>query len=298
MNIKAKLLVLAGLVLLGIVAFFASFTVKESELAIVTQFGKPVRIVKDSGLKLKLPGFFEQVIRFDKRSDMFETQPTQLLLGDQKPIIISCYVMWKIDDPLLFFQSMGSRDNAVQKIGDIINSKLSIVLSDYSIENIINTEKENVLLSEIEQKATQAANENINKRYGIKLERTGVQRLAYPSVVIDAVYERMKSERTKEADKIRAEGNEVARKTTVKADLEARAIRSEAKKQALILKGQGDKEAMDIYTDAYREGGEFFTFLQSLETYSSILGKDTTLVISTDSDLLKYLKISQGEKRK
>ena len=298
MRKKNKTFISLGALIVCILMFFSTYTLKENEIAIVTQFGKPMRIVKNSGLKFKLPGFFERVIRLDKRSDMLETQPTQLLLGDQKPIIISCYVLWKIADPLLFFQSMGGRENGVQKISDIINSKLSIVLSGYSIENVIITDKKKVLLEEIERKATLAANENIVKKYGIEILKTGVQRLAYPSVVINAVYDRMKSERTKEADKIRAEGNEVARKTTVKADMEARAIRSEAKKQALILKGEGDKESMDIYTEAYREGGEFFTFLQSLETYSSILGSDTTLVISTDSDLLKYLKISSEESDK
>jgi membrane protease subunit HflC len=118
--------------------------------------------------------------------------------------------------------------------------------------------------------------------------------LAYPSVVINAVFERMKSERTKEADKIRAEGKEVAQKITVGAEKKAREIKAEANKQALILKGEGDQASMEIYAEAYQQAGEFFDFLQSLETYSNILGKDTTLILSTDSDLFKYLQIEKG----
>lgn len=285
----------AGLVAaLLLLLFFSFYTVPENELVIVTRFGKPTRIVTESGLHPKLPGLLESINRFDKRSDLLETQPTQLLLGDKKPIIISCFVLWKIDDPLLFFQSMGRTESAVQKIGDIVNSKLSIVLADYGIGNIINTNAEEVLLQEIEAKVTEAANLNSVEKYGIVIQKTGVQRLAYPEVVIDAVYQRMRSERTKEADKIRAEGQEVAKKTTVEADRKAREIRAEAKRQALILRGEGDYQSMAIYTEAYSKGGEFFNFLKSLETYSSILGRDTTLILSSESELFQYLELGKG----
>lgn len=294
---KKRLTVIALLLLTGLLTYFGTYTVKETELVIVTQFGKPARIAKEAGLHFKLPGLFESLNRFDKRSNLFETQPTQLLLGDKKPIIISCYVLWQIDDPLLFFQSMGQTENAVQRIGDIINSKLSIVLADYTIDNVINVDKDKVLLGEIESRITAAGNENSIKKYGVEIIRTGVQRLAYPSVVIEAVYERMKSERVKEADKIRAEGLEVAQKTTVEADKKAREIRAEAQKQALILKGEGDRDSMLTYNEAYATGGEFFNFLKSLETYSQILGQDTTLVISTDSDLFKYLNLEDQKSR-
>ena len=295
MKIKIALLVLV----LGCctLAYFSLYTVEENELVIITQFGKPARVVDESGLHLKLPGLLESVNRFDKRSDLFETQPTQLLLGDKKPIIISCFILWKIHDPLLFFQSMGRMDSAPKRIGDIINSKLSIVLSDYSIDNIINTNAQRVRLSEIEQKITLAANENSIAKYGVEILKTGVQRLAYPSVVIQAVYERMKSERSKEADKIKAEGQEAAQKITVEAEKQVREIKAKAQKQALILKGEGDHDSMVIYSNAYRKGEDFFSFLQSLETYSNILGKDTTLILSTDSDLFKYLQINKQEKK-
>jgi membrane protease subunit HflC len=274
--------------------YFSLYTVAENELVIITRFGKPSRTIDQSGLHLKLPGLLESVNRFDKRSDLLETQPTQLLLGDKRPIIISCYALWKIHDPLLFFQSMGHMESAVQRIGDIISSKLSIVLADYTIDQIINTDAEKVLLDEIEEKVTMAVNDNSIAKYGVEIEKTGVQRLAYPAVVIDAVYERMKSERAKEADKIRAEGQEVAQKITVGAEKKAREIKAEAQKEALILKGEGDHDSMVIYAKAYEQGGDFFGFLQSLETYSNILGRDTTMIISTESDLFKYLQIEKN----
>lgn len=294
---KIRLFVLILVIVFGITGYFSLFTVKENELIIITQFGKPTRIIEESGLYFKLPGLLESINRFDKRSDLFVTQPTQLLLGDKKPIIISCYILWKIHNPLLFFQSMGRMESAAQKIGDIVNSKLSIVLSDYSIDNIINTDQQKVLITNIEREITKDANENSIGKYGVEILKTGIQRLAYPEVVIDAVYERMKSERAKEADKITAEGQEVAQKITVEAEKKASGILAGAKKQALILKGEGDHESMVIYSEAYRQGGEFFDFLQSLETYSNILGNNTTLIISTDSGLFRYLQIEKkGEK--
>ena len=295
MNKRFAVAIVAAVV--GALVYFGTYTVKETELVIVTQFGKPARITDTSGLHFKLPGFFENLNRFDKRSGLFETQQTQLLLGDKKPIIISCFVLWKIDDPLLFFQSVGHTENAVQRIGDIINSKLSIILADYRIDNVINVEKEKVLLDEIESRITAAGNENSIKKYGVEIVKTGVQRLAYPKVVIGAVYDRMRSERAKEAEKIRAEGMEVAQKTTIEADKKAREIRAEAQKKALILKGEGDRDAMMIYNKAYAEGGEFFNFVKSLETYQQILGKDTTLVISTDSPLFKYLNLDEEKEK-
>lgn len=297
LRMKRLMLILAGIILSAATLYFSFYSVKENELAIITRFGKPVRIVETSGPHLKFPGILETVNLFDKRSDLFETQPSQLLLGDKKPIIISCYVLWKINDPMLFFQSMGPVDNAVQRLGDIINSKLSIVLAEYTIDNIINTSEQKVLLEKVEKNVTIAANENSIKKYGVEILKTGVQRLAYPSVVINAVYERMQSEREKEADKIRAEGREVAQKITIEADKRAREIKAEAQKEALVLKGEGDRESMAIYTEAYKQGGEFFDFLQSLDTYSTILGEDTTLVISADSNLFKYLQIEKKRKR-
>ena len=293
--LKSPITIISSGLLVVLLGYFSLFTVAENELVILTRFGKPARIIKDSGLQIKYPGFFENINRFNKRSDLFETQPTQLLLGDKKPIIISCYVLWKIYDPLLFFQAMGQTSNAVQKIGDIVNSKLSMVLSDYTIDNIINTDADNVLLDKIEEQITKTANKNSIQKYGIEIQRTGVQRLAYPSVVINSVYERMRSERIKEADKIKAEGYEAAEKISIEAEKQAHEIKAKAQKEALILKGEGDKQSMEIYTKVYQEGGEFFNFLQSLETYSTILGKDTTLILSTDSELFKYLQLDNKE---
>ncbi len=284
------LLILLLVLFLGL----CCYAVKDYEVVIITQFGKPVRSVENAGLHFKLPGIIEQVNRFDRRVDVFETAPTQLLLGDKKPIIVSCYVAWTIDTPLTFFQSVGSTENAVQKISDMVNSRLSIVLGDYTDEDIINTNADRVKLSDIEARMVEVTNQRARERYGIHITKVGVQRLAYPSAVIEAVYARMKSERRKEADKIKAEGAEVASRLMAKADKEAREIKAEADKEALVLAGEGERQAMRIYTEAYGKDPKFYEFLQSLDTYSEILGQETTLILSSESELFKYLGLNSG----
>ena len=285
------LLILVLLFLAGL----CCYAVKDYEVVIITQFGKPVRTVENAGLHFKLPGIIEQVNRFDRRVDVFETAPTQLLLGDKKPIIVSCFVAWTVDIPLTFFQSVGSSENGVQKISDMVNSRLSIVLGDYTDEDIINTKADKVKLPEIEARMVEVTNQRARERYGIHISKVGIQRLAYPSAVIEAVYDRMKSERRKEADKIKAEGEEVASRLMAKADKEAREIRAEADKEALVLAGEGESKAMRIYTEAYGKDPEFYEFLQSLETYSEILSKETTLILSSESELFKYLGLNSDK---
>ena len=283
---------------IAILSGLCCYTVKAYEVVIITQFGKPVKIVQKAGLHFKLPGIIEQVNRFDRRVDVFETVPTQLLLGDKKPIIISCFVAWTVDTPLAFFQAVGDVQNAVQKVSDMVNSRLSIVLGDYTDEDIINTDPDKVKLSEIENHMVKITNQQARERYGIHILKIGVQRLAYPSAVVEAVYDRMKSERRKEADKIKAEGAEVAGRLMAKANKEAREIKAEADKQALVLAGEGEREAMQIYTQAYGQAPEFYEFLQSLDTYSQILGDETTLILSTESALFKYLGLNQNKETK
>lgn len=284
--------------LIAALVYFSTFTVDEKDWVIITQFGKPVKIIKDAGLYTKRPGFLQKINRFDKRTRVFETEPIQLLLGDKNPIIIECYVTWKIKDPLMFFQTIGyDNTNGEQKVGDILNSQLGIVFGDYKIENIINTEKEKIKLNEIENRIRKNSTENSEMKYGITISKIGIQRISYPSIVVNAVYDRMKSERNKEAEKIKAEGKEVADKIRSDATMEASAIKSEAEKKSLIIKGEGEKESMQIYTKAYREDPEFFYFLNSLETYKKILNENTTLILSTKSELFRYLELDKGKEK-
>jgi len=269
--------------------FTAAYTVNEQEYAIITQFGKPVRIVEEAGLYFKLPGFLQNINRVDKFVKNFTTQPIQLLLGDKNPVILTCYVCWEVEDPLSFFESLSTNLIAAQKLGDMVNSQLGGVLGDYTINNIINTQTEMVKLEEIENRIIKNANKNTRESYGIKIVTLGIRRILYPSIVAESVYERMRAEREKEARKFRAEGKEEASKIQASTDKEVAEILADAYKQSEIIKGEGDKRAMEIYANAYSKNPDFFEYSKSLETYCDILKDKSTVILSTDSDLFKFL---------
>ena len=292
--IAASIIILALLVL----GCLSCFTVLQSEYVIVTQFGKSVKTLTEPGLYLKLPGMIQKVNRFDRRINIFQTQLIQLLLGDKNPIILSCYVVWKIDNPVIFFQAVGNPENAAQKLSDMVNSQLGGIVGDYTIDRIINTNPEEVKLAEIEKKMLLNSNERAKEKYGIEIIQTGIRQVAYPSIVSDAVYERMKAERRKEANKYRAEGREEAAKIEAKTDKEVRGILADAYKISEITKGEGDGEAIRIYAEAYGKDPEFFQFLKSIEIYKDILGGKSTLILSTESELFKYLNPENSPKCK
>jgi modulator of FtsH protease HflC len=285
------------LFILGLISYGSLFTVREGFSVIVTQWGKPIKTVEQAGLNTKLP--WQKVNTFDKKINCFEAQTLQLLLKDKNPIIVTCYIAWKLDNPELFFQSLNNVANAELKLGDMVNSQLGIILSDYEIDKIINTVPENVKLQEIYNKLKKEANTRAQSKYGIEIIEAGLKRIIYPSVVSNAVYQRMKAERTKEAVKYTAEGEEEATKMRANTDREVKELLAKAYKEAEEIKGEGDKQALKIYADAYSEDPEFFKFVKSLQVYSKIMDKNTTLVLSTDSELFEYLnakELSSGKK--
>lgn len=270
--------------------WLCTYTVSRTDYVVLTQFGKPVDTVSDPGLHFKRPGFLETVNRIEKRTHIFNTKPIQLLLGDKNPIIITCYICWRVKDPLLFFQSLLTRDIATQKLSDMVNSQMGNALGEFKLDNIINIDPAQVKLDDLERQISANTNASAAERYGVEVVEVGIRRLAYPAVVTDAVYNRMRSEREKEARKFRAEGREAATKIRAKADREAKEIMAKAFKASEILKGEGDRKALEIYAKAYEKNPSFFDFLKSMELYKEILDENSTVIMSTDSDLFKRLK--------
>jgi len=294
-----KLIVIAAIAAFVIwVICLCVFTVSEKEIAIITRFGRPIRTITEAGPHLKIPGFPEKVNRLDKRIHVFKTRPLQLLLGDKNPIILTCYVCWHISQPLQFFQSVTVPAVAQEKLADMVNAQLGNVLGDYSLSQIINVDPEEVKLAEIENRILTGCSLQAQRQYGLDVVDIGIRRISYPAIVTNAVYNRMKAEREKEAKKYRAEGLEEAAKIEAAADKTSSQIRAEAYKQAEIIKGEGDSESIRIYEEAYGQDPELYRFLDTLKTYKKILGRQTTLILSTDSELFRYLVplAEEGEK--
>jgi len=293
-----KKAVIISIVLVAVIALlrFSLFTVAAGEAAVVTQFGKPVATITEPGLRWKLPGFLHRVHRFDARVELFNTQPIQLLLGDKNPIIITTYVAWRIDDPLLYLRSLVRRQTAQEKLSDMVISALGASLADYTLDHIINAQQEQVKIAELERRVLDTAAAQAREKYGVQVVRVGLRRLSYPSIVADAVYNRMRAEREKEARKYRAEGTEAAAKIEAATDKEVSEIMADAYKQAEIVKGQGDQAATRIYAEAYAKDPEFYDFLKSLELYQKTFKPGTTLILSSDSELFRYLNSPEGRR--
>ena len=289
------MVVIGAMVLVLLIISISAFTVSEGEYAVVTRFGKPVKILTTAGFNWKSPGFIDRVNRIDRRIHTFTTQPIQLLLGDKNPIVMTCYICWRVQNPLRFFQSLLTSEIAVQKLGDMVNSQLGNALGDYSLNSIINTNPGEVKISDLEKQIHDNTNMLAKEKYGIEVAQVGIRRIAYPKIVADAVYNRMRSEREKEAMKFRAEGKEAATKIMAKADREVTEILAEAYKKSQVLKGEGDQQALKIYSEAYGKDEEFFEFTKSMEVYKDILGHKSTLVLSTDSDIFRYLNNPDGK---
>lgn len=272
-----------------ILGYFSLFINQQGEYIIITQFGKPVRIIKEPGLYLKMPGFLNTINRFDAKMDIFKTNPVQMLLGDKNPIIITTFVVWAIDDPLLFFQALGVSELAINKLNDMINSEVSENLAFYNLDNIVHTDPENVKIKEIENRVRVSADEKARESYGIRIVNVGIRRINYPSIVADAVYNRMKAEREKEAKRIRAEGIEEATKIRAETDRLVSEILSQARKEAEIIKGEGDYKASLIIGEAYSQDREFFELIKTLEALERIINEKSVMVLSTDNFLFRIL---------
>ena len=290
---KHALIAFAGIALIATLAYSSLFFVSEREFAIVTQFGKVVQVIEEPGLALKKPGFFNRVYRLDKRTQILDTQVIQLLLGDKNPVVLSCYVLWRVKTPQQFFIRLQNPQAAASKLEAMVTSNLGGVLGDFKLSDILKVTDYGVATStslmEIERLVLEKTNTSALTEYGIEIRDVGIQRLAYPAQVTEAVYQRMTAERLKEANKIKAEGREESSKLRARTRKEAAEIFSKAKEEAEISKCEGDRVAMETYASAYGKNQEYFRFTKSLELYANVLQMNSLLVFSTDSGLFSYL---------
>jgi membrane protease subunit HflC len=276
------------IVLAGLLLSLFTFTVSESEVAVVTQFGKPVRIIQEAGLNFKWPVPVQKVNRFDRRLQLFESRLVEFLTKDKKNIVIKCYVCWQIQEPMKFFQSVGLASAAQQKLEDILISKGGAAIGDFEFESLISLDMA-VRLSGLERRIQENLEAQTLRDYGIRIVEVGVSQLALPEANAYSVYNRMRAERKAIANKYRAEGREQAAIIRAGADREKSDILSKAYEEGQVIMGEGEAEAARIYADAFSKDPDFYQFWRTLETYRKILDEKTTLVLSEDSELFKYL---------
>lgn len=270
-----------------LILYLTFFSVRETEFVLVTQFGRPVRTVTQAGLNCKWP--FQTAIYFDRRLRTYDPRPSEFLTRDKKNVVIESYVVWKIEDPGRFVQTVGDPVAAEMRLHDIIWSGLSAALGTHNLESIVGTEPEKVETTAMLDSLTALTGRAALEQYGIDVVDVRIKRLNLPEQNKQSVYARMRAERQRIARQYRAEGEEQALRIRADADRQREEILSLAYKQAENIKGQGDAESTRIYGQAYSKDPGFYKLLRTLESYKKILDDKTTAILSSDSELLKVL---------
>jgi membrane protease subunit HflC len=284
-RLRFSLVAGAVIVLLLAISFFQ---VDVTEFAVVTQFGRPVAVETEPGLKFRLP-FVQQIRRFDARLQVLEPAQSEFLTNDKKNVVVNWFVVWRIEDPLRYYRAMPSEAAARSQITDVVSSQLGSALASTAFDTLISTDGDQRRLVEMVDGIETTVKEVASREYGIDVVEFDVRRLSFPDQNRRSVFERMRAERERIARRYRSEGEEEARKIRAQADREESRILSEAEREAKILRGEGDAEATRIYGEAIARDPEFYTFVRTLEAYRLFLDDKTTLVLPSDSELMKLL---------
>jgi len=310
MKIKIILYV-AGAILLLIFTFSSTYIVQETEQVVLTQFGKPVGIaITEPGMYFKVP-FIQAVNYFEKRYMEWNGDPNQVPTKDKKFIFVDYYARWQITDPLQFFKRLRNEREAHSRLDDIIDGETRDFIAKNNLEEVVRTSnrtpaqpdsasgiEEDTLVSifvgreKIQQQILKAANEE-TKDLGIAILDFRFRRINYVEEVQMRVYERMTSERYQIAEEFRSEGQGQASLISGEKERELKRITSEAFRKAEQIKGRADSTAAKVYSNSYAQSMEsrnLYGFLKSLETFEKTLNEKTSVVLSTDSELYKYLK--------
>ncbi len=280
---------LAGLALL---AWLSLFTLPETEFAIVTQFGRPVRTLTQAGLYAKWP--YQGVLRFDRRLRVYNPRPSEFLTKDKKNLVIENYVCWRIEDPRRFLQTVGDTSAAEMRLHDIVWSGLAAALGNYELETLVSANPERLHADELMQTLTDKTDARALEQYGIRVVDVRIKRLNLPEQNKQSVFARMRAERERIARQYRAEGEEQALKIRAQADRQQEEILSTAYREAEKIKGDGDAQSTRIYGTAYSRDPQFYKLVRTLEAYKKILDDKTTAVLSSDSELLRLLTKGRG----
>ncbi len=275
--------------ILGLIAQSSVFTVDETQFAIVTTFGDPKRIITKPGLQWKLPAPAQTVLFFDNRLQVFDPRPNENFTLDRKNLVVDTYACWRVVEPKLFLQKVGTTYGAEKSLEMLVASEMGAELGKHELSDLVSTEADDLQLEAIMTEVTRRCHDKALSDYGIDVRDVRIKRLNLPDENKDSVYERMRAEREQKAKEYRATGEEQAMAIRAKTELEKRQILSEAYKEAQRIKGEGDAEAVRIYQAAYSKNPAFYKFMRTLGSYKKILGDDTTVVMSSDSELLKLL---------
>lgn len=280
------------IVVLGavLILFFSSvYVVYQPEQAIVLQFGEPMRVVNEPGLKFKVP-FIQNVVFYDSRLLNLDPPAQEVVLNDKKRLDVDSFTRYRIIDPLKFYKTVRTEEQAQSKLAEIVNSSLRKVLGRVTLTELL-SEKRTQIMQDISATVKKDA-----EAIGVSVADVRIRRADLPIEVMQAINHRMRTERERDAKEFRAKGQQEAQNIRAKADKEATIIVAEAEKNAQITRGQGDKDAVELWNKIVGQDVDFYEFYRSLDAYrKSLADKETSLVLSPDSEFFKYFNQKMKE---
>lgn len=268
-------------------AFTSLYTVSQTQLALVLQFGEPRAVVQTPGLHAKLP--WQSVVFFDKRVLNLDLPTQEVIAQDKKRIVVDAYARWRITDPLRFYQSLATLPQARARLSAILSSNVRRVLGSQNFATVLSDARAKLMLS---------IRDGVNAEtgsFGIAIVDVRIRRADLPEQNSLAIYERMQKERLREANEFRAQGEQISQEIRSKADRDVTVLLAEARRQGEITRGEGDSERNRIFAEAFGKDADFFAFYRSMKAYEeSMKENNTTFILSPDSDFFRYLERGPG----
>jgi membrane protease subunit HflC len=286
-GITGLLAVLVAIAL--VVTYGALFTVHQNQQALVLRLGEPVKVLTEPGLQFKYP-LVDSVVYIDKRILDLENPAQEVIASDQKRLVVDAFARYKIFDPLKFYQSLGTVEGANSRLTSILNSSLRRVLGEATFIQVVRDERE-LLMSRIRE---QVNREGMN--FGINVVDVRIRRADLPDANSQAVFQRMQTERQREAAEIRAGGNQLAQTIRARADRDVTVTVAEATSRGEQTRGEGDAERNRIFAEAYDKDRDFFAFYRSMQAYEAGLRhNDTRLLLTPDSEFFRFFNDPTGK---
>ena len=292
-----------------IIASSSFYVVDIKSQCVVTQFGRPVKVVTSPGLKIKTP-FIQKAKYFEKRIIEWDGEPSDILTRDKENIGINTWARWRIIEPLRFYTSLGTEDRGQGVLDEVIESAVKNIVSSYPLNEVLRNTNRKLEYTTVELEKAEMdkkvkvdhgranlvkeihkmANKGLSERYGMVLVDVRIKHINYVPAVIPKIFDRMRSERIRIANKYESEGRREEAQILGYMKKELEKIESEGYKVATKTRGEADAEAIKIYADAYKKAPEFYSFTKTLQTYEKTIDNNTRLYLSTDSDYYQYLK--------
>jgi membrane protease subunit HflC len=282
---RTVIAVIAALVVAFVLVEASLFQVDQTEQVLITQFGDPIRVIRQPGLHAKTP-FVQTVISFDKRLLNLELPGEQVILGDQRRLVVDSFTLFRISDPLLYYQSVGTVEDGIRgRLNSIVSASLRRVLANNKLLDVLSARRDQIMATIRDQVNVEM------KGFGVSIEDVRIRRADLPDENTKAILSRMQSERQRVAAQARAEGAEAAQRIRADAERERTVLLAEARATADKLRGEGEADASRTYAKAYDQDPGFFSVWRTLQAYREAFGTgNSRLILTPDNEFLRYLQ--------